>query len=124
MSKNSSNDQISNARKYLLKYLKPGSQVFVVCTHISSSGMMRNIQVLIPYKKEILDLSYEAAIVLGWGMGKRGGVKVSGCGMDMGFHLVSSLGGRLWPDGTKKPHGERNGEPDTSGYYALKHRWV
>jgi hypothetical protein len=30
----------------------------------------------------------------------------------------------LWPNGTDTPHGTRNGEPDTNGGYALKHRWM
>lgn len=51
-------------------------------------------------------------------------IRVGGAGMDMGFHLVYSLGSALWPDGTKKPHGTRNGEPDRAGGYALKHQWL
>ena len=54
----------------------------------------------------------------------RQGVKRGGCGMDMGFNLVYSLGNALWPNGTKKPHSTRNGEPDTNGGYALKHSWL
>jgi hypothetical protein len=54
----------------------------------------------------------------------REGIVVGGCGMDMGFHLVYNLGATLWPKGTEKPHGTRNGEPDTSGGYALKSRWI
>lgn len=54
----------------------------------------------------------------------RYGIKVGGCGMDMGFHLVYNLGATLWPNGTRKPHGTRNGEPDTAGGYALKHTWL
>lgn len=54
----------------------------------------------------------------------RQGIKISGCGQDMGFALVYSLGSTLWPKGTPKPHGTRNGEPDTAGGYALKHSWL
>jgi hypothetical protein len=53
-----------------------------------------------------------------------GGIKIGGCGMDMGFDLVYSLGATLWPNGTRKPHGTRNGEPDSAGGYALNHRWM
>lgn len=56
--------------------------------------------------------------------GDRQGIKVGGTGMDMGFHLVYGLGRTLWPDGTAKPHGTRNGEPDRDGGYALKHSWL
>lgn len=54
----------------------------------------------------------------------RTGIKASGCGMDMGFSLVYNLGATLWPKGTPKPHGSRNGEPDRAGGYALKHTWL
>lgn len=54
----------------------------------------------------------------------RSGIKIGGAGMDMGFALVYALGRTLWPDGTKKPHGTRNGEPDRDGGYALNHSWL
>lgn len=70
-------------------------------------------------------ISHNAAAVIGWTYDMdRGGIKVSGCGMDMGFHTVYTLGAMLWPKGTKKPHGTRNGEPDTAGGYALKSEWL
>lgn len=37
-------------------------------------------------------------------------------------HLQSGRDGI--PNGTDKPHGRRNGEPDSSGGYALKSRWM
>lgn len=55
---------------------------------------------------------------------RNGGIKCDGCGMDMGFQLVYSLGRTLWPLGTHEPHGKRNGQPDREGGYALKHRWL
>ena len=53
---------------------------------------------------------------------KHEGLRMQGCGMDMGFEAVYRLGYALWPDGTDKPHGTRNGEPDTDGGHALKQR--
>lgn len=38
--------------------------------------------------------------------------------------FVYSLGRTLWPDGTRAPHGRRNGQPDSDGGYALKHSWL
>lgn len=55
---------------------------------------------------------------------RRGGVSMGGCGMDMGFALVYSLGSALWPNGTRQPHGTRNGQPDRDGGYALKQEWL
>ena len=54
----------------------------------------------------------------------RGGLKIPGGGMDMGFSVVYGLGHALWPNGTPKPHGTRNGEPDSEGGYAIGHRWL
>ena len=69
-------------------------------------------------------LTWLASRALGWRLGKNEGIVVDGCGMDMGFHLVYSLGATIWPSGTNKPHGTRNGEPDSCGGYALKSRWL
>ncbi len=54
----------------------------------------------------------------------KSGIRIGGCGMDMGFSLVYDLGATLWPKGTPKPHSRRNGEDDRSGGYALKHEWM
>ena len=53
-----------------------------------------------------------------------GGIKIGGCGMDMGFYLVYNLGYTLYPNGTPKQHGTRNGEPDFDGGYAFKQAWL
>jgi hypothetical protein len=52
------------------------------------------------------------------------GLTVDGCGMDMGYSVVYSLGYAMWPKGTPEPHGIRNGEPDSDGGYALRHAWI
>lgn len=54
----------------------------------------------------------------------RAGIAIGGGGMDMGFQLVYNLGRTLWPKGTKKPHGTRNGVPDRDGGYAIKQTWL
>lgn len=70
-------------------------------------------------------IGWLAARAMGDGFDRdRQGVKIGGCGMDMGFSLVYNLGATIWPKGTPKPHGRRNGEPDREGGYALKHSWL
>lgn len=87
--------------------------------------MMRYIQLKIVRNGDICDITYHAACVMGDSIDqKNGGIKIGGCGMDMGFHLVYHLGRVLWPNGTPEPHGTRNGEPDSDGGYALKQRWI
>lgn len=117
----------------LRKWIKPGSTIYTVLRHRSASGMTRSIDLLqiIPrdeYSKRpsLRQLSSLAAQAMGDRPidCKHGGIKVGGCGMDMGFSLVYELGRALWPNGTRKPHGTRNGSPDTDGGYAIKHQWI
>jgi hypothetical protein len=110
----------------LRKLLKPGTTVYTILNHCSTSGMSRSISLAIGQKDgSIHKLDYLVATAKGVHIDeKHGGLKVSGCGMDMGFHLVYDLGRMLWPHGTTKPHGMRNGAPDKDGGYALKHTWL
>ncbi len=88
------------ARKRLLEILKPGDTVTTVLRHVTASGMTRHIDV---YKmgEDPEYLSWFVAKVIGEpvNVGKHDGVKIGGCGMDMGFELVYRLGRALWPDG-------------------------
>jgi hypothetical protein len=111
-----------NAIKALKKILKPGDTVYTILRHVSRSGMMRHISLIAG--KDSHDITYLAAKAMNDKIAKDGGIKTPGCGMDMGFHLVYNLGYTLWPKGTPKPHGTRNGEPDSDGGYALNQRWL
>jgi hypothetical protein len=111
-------------RKELLKLLKPGSTIHTILCHVSKSGMQREIKLVVCSKDGIRNISYLASVVMKDRIGKRDGIIIGGCGMDMGFALVHNLGYYLWPNGTKKPHGTRNGQPDNDGGYALKQSWL
>jgi hypothetical protein len=105
--------------------LKPGDIIYTTLKHVSRSGMMRVIDVRVMRNNEPLRISWSVAQAIGYAYNdKHDGVRMDGCGMDMGFALVYRLGSVLWPNGTPEPHGTRNGEPDTCGGYALKHRWM
>lgn len=109
----------------LRKRLKPGDRIYAIVRHVSRSGMQRSISLTIARKGEIESLDFWASRALDLRIDrKNGGIKIDGCGMDMGFQLVYMLGSALWPHGTSKPHGRRNGEPDSTGGYALKHVWL
>lgn len=114
------------AKTQLRKLLKPGATVYTILNHRSASGTSRSISLVIGGKNdEITKLDSWVARAKGENIdSKHGGLKVGGCGMDMGFALVYNLGRMLWPNGTKKPHGSRNGAPDKDGGYALKHEWL
>lgn len=131
----------------LHKAVQPGDTVYTVLRHVSRSGMQREISLVAIDRLTAADviarhaatrtdalgdigrdayvtLDYWASRAIGWRLGKHDGIVVGGVGMDAGFWLVYSLGLNLWPHGTPKPHGRRNGEPDRNGGYALKQRWL
>ncbi len=68
---------------------------------------------------------------------KNWGVKMGGCGMDMGYHLVNNLGYALFPNGVPctgedcPSNDHNNGDRDYTagklhrdGGYAFRHRWL
>lgn len=77
--------------------LLPGTKVYGSVTHVSSSGMSRNIKLTIAVHDgdecNIRDISWLAAKVLEWPYkdGYKGGVRVGGCGMNMVLHTIDSL---------------------------------
>lgn len=108
----------------LRKILKPRDTVYCVLRHVSSSGMSLRIDFYVVKKGAIVYLTGWVGSALEYRRHSDGGLVVGGCGMDMGFAVVYNLGETLWPKGTKKPHGVRNGEPDSDGGYALRSEWL
>jgi len=106
--------------------IKPGDTVRTSCLHVSSSGMSRRISFYIvdPRDNEIINIDHFVSVITDYKHSDKGGLIVNGCGMDMGFAVVYSLGLALWSNGTDTPHGTRNAAPDSSGGYALKQRWL
>lgn len=104
--------------------IKPKSEIYTLCEHVSRSGMSRSVRLFIVHGKDLLHISWTVAQALGEKLNKHGGITVGGCGFDAGYELVYNLGKALWPKGTSKPHGTRNGEPDSDGGYALKQRSI
>lgn len=113
-----------SARDRLLSMLSPGDTVYTILRHVSRSGMMRHISLKACIDGELVDITWYAAKLMDEKRADNGGIKVGGCGVDMGFNLVYNLGHALWPNGTDKPHSTRNGEPDYSGGYALNQQWA
>ena len=89
-------NEVEEAQKTLLRVLKPGDLVYTVLRHVSSSGMSRDISLVVFDGERKYMLDWSVARVLGLPLSKNEGVKVGGCGMDMGFHLVYSLGSVLF----------------------------
>lgn len=110
----------------LRKMLPVGKLVYTTLNHVSRSGMQRRIRCHVVRKGGIEDISCLVKTALGESMDDRG-IKVDGCGMDMGFHLVYSLGHALRPNGFKVKGTGRNGDTsghDSDGGYSLEQRWM
>ena len=99
-------EEKDQALKTLRKYCKPGTTVYTILRHVSKSGMSRCIDLYVYRNNEPIRLSHYAATVLGEALDRRWeGIRISGCGMDMGFELVYQLSRAL--------HGQNS----------LKHQW-
>jgi len=80
------------AIKRLQDEIPPGTTIYTVLRHCSASGMQRSIQCLVMRDNQPWDYSWLVKRALGYRLNeKHGGVKIGGCGMDMGFHLVNTL---------------------------------
>lgn len=96
------------ALDYLRELLQPGDTIHLTLEHVSRSGMVRDVVPYVIKDNDPIYLGGYVATALGWPRrAGKDGVRVDGCGMDMGFHLVYTLAWRLFDDG-----------------YALKHRWM
>jgi len=110
---------------HLREMLKPGDTVYTILRHVSRSGMTRGIDCyLIADNRPVWITGY-----VGHAIGspqpeeywrKSMGLKVGGCGMDMGFHVVYTLSRVLFPEGSHAAIQTHNGD----GGYALKHEWL
>ncbi len=93
----------ADAISKLRQMLKPGDTVYTIIRNVSRSGMSREIGVVIMSAdgSQVTDLhpNYLVSKACGYRMGKRDGLIVGGCGMDMGFSVVYDLGHKLFPDG-------------------------
>lgn len=72
--------------------------IYGIVRKVSASGMSRDIDLYIIKDNQLQYLTGYAAVILGYSMSKGRGMKVSGCGMDMVFHCVSSLASSLGID--------------------------
>jgi len=127
----------------LKEVLKPGDTVYTKLNHVSKSGMMRVIEVMVFRNDQPHYLTYQVADLLGYKMHKKyEGLKVGGCGMDMGFSVVYGLSAQLYREsGYECIKDDENNvrcpsnfhvntrdktikEPIHHDGYALRHRWL
>ena len=90
--------------------------IHTVLRHVSQSGMSRDISLkLVDKDGDLVDITYTASEAMGEKVKDRNGwrvIRVNGCGMDMGFHLVYNLSYELYKHDT-----ERAG-------YVIRHEWA
>jgi hypothetical protein len=114
----------------LREELEPGDTVYCIVRRVAASGMSRVISLKAWTPSGPRDLSYRAAKALGWSYSEKGeGVKVEGCGMDMGFHLVYSLARVVFPEGGTLAKSTRRAfsshqTRETDGGYLLRHEYL
>lgn len=83
--------------------LKPGDKIYTTLRHVSRSGMQRVIDVHVIKDNEPRWLGSLVAKAMGYRFDDRKqGLVVGGCGMDMGFHVVHSLGYALYGQRVKE----------------------
>lgn len=112
---NTKQSEKTEARKELRKYLRKGTIVYTCLRSVSASGMSRTMDVYVIKKNQPLRLTWTVARALDYTYDRRKeAMRVSGCGMDMGFHVVHSLACAL----------RLNTGPDSSVPGGLDHRWL
>lgn len=85
---------------YFRELFPVGARVATSVVHVARSGMSRSIKVFAVIDGSISDVSWRVARLLREPFdNNHGGVKVSGCGMDMCFATVYNLGRTLYPEG-------------------------
>jgi len=90
--------------------------IHTINRHTSSSGMTRDISLVYVRDGGIFNITYSAALALGWPLSEKSGhraIRVSGVGMDMGFHTVYTLSSVVY-----------RGTVESDAGYLLEHRWL
>jgi len=129
----------------LRKMLRPGDTVYTTLRSVSRTGMYKHIVVLVGRGRSVLNISWHVHN-LGIGDWRDGALGVSGCGMDMGFHVVYTLSRVVFAKGFrctgcsewggKRPRCPSNdhsnereknyakGRKHSDPGYALRHSWL
>jgi len=105
-----------SARAYLLSILNKQNKptLYTNLKSVSSSGMSRDMKVLAAVEGEIVDVTYYVGKLDIGTIKERNGqrvIRVGGCGMDMGFHVVYTVSAILYG------YEER-------GAYTIRHEWI
>jgi hypothetical protein len=114
MSKVLDRNKLDQDKAQLRDLLGDQPNVYTILRSVSSSGTSRHISLKTIHRGELIDITYLAARVMGDKVSEKLGhntIRVNGCGMDMGFHLVYGLSSVLYAG------------QDRAGY-VIKQRWI
>ena len=111
----------ADAIKHLQKSLQRNERIYTVLRHRAASGMTRFIDLYYIKDNQPWRITWQAAKALGWTYDtKREALKVTGCGMDMGFHAVFTLSSVLFRDADNF----RDPVTGEDAGYSLRHEWI
>ena len=108
---------------------KTRPKIYTLINHVSQSGMLRIIDVFALRNNNKIWLSPLIEKMTSYNRDNtRDGLRVGGCGMDMGFAVVYAFSKACFPTGFKYRINEhhRNNDPslrDNDGGYALRQEW-
>ena len=86
------------AKIFLKKNIKENEVIYYVVTHVSQSGMHRHIKFFYYDGERNYNLSGYFSDLLDYKWIENGSIGVGGCGMDMGFHVISQVASTLFDD--------------------------
>lgn len=127
------NDAIENLKSPEGYNIQPGTDIYAVVKHVSSSNMSRGICLYMVSEGRIVNITFPVAKAAGYRLkdtltGDRV-LHVDGCGMDMCFAVVYNLGRTLFPEGgpidkSTRRFGQHDNKPEreTDGGYLLNKR--
>lgn len=109
--------EVAESTKWLLETLEtstPKGEIKCRVDTVARSGMSRTIDFYAIVGGDMVCINYHIATVLDYKRNGRGALKVSGCGMDMGFAVVNNLSVQLYC---------KDGKYDHDGAYKLRVCW-
>lgn len=120
--------ETDNHREILRGLLAPGDTVHTVLRHVSASGMTRWLDLYVIRDNELRRITWNVCKTVGMPYSTRyEALKVEGCGMDMGFHVVYELSHELYADTPEAETWRAEHETATASTdagYMLNHRWI
>lgn len=129
MNKNKPEEKQEAIRELKELFKKANYKAYTILRRVSTSGMFRLISVMLIIDNEPL--------IIDWNIAKAGiykrdkkeeGLRVSGCGMDMGFDVVYTTSNAVFTDEKEneelslKLYGEHQKRKD--GGYIVSQRWI